>query len=356
MMNNIKEEISATIRTLPIDRAITNGLDVNDFVVLMNEFEKGGDYVEICNRLGDSSRERAEQSVSQNCLMSARTFYLNAVAAYRVGQYTIIPDTDKKLEMYRKLIDCYGKVTKLFNPEIERIEVPYKANKMIGWLRMPQKPKGKVPVVISIGGADGWREEHHNYSSYYAERGLAYLMIDGPGQGETRLFNKLYMELNNEEALNEIIEYVSKDERFGKVGMIGYSFGGYLVGRAAGISTKLDACIINGGSYYPQEIISFLPHFSKVFSALSNKSGKELDKFIDSMTMQGFAKNISCPLLINHGIPDPIFSVKGIERIYKEAKSKDKELKLWNDGNHCVTNHATETITMFSDFFMCKLK
>lgn len=94
MMNNIAKKIHATIRTLPIDRAITNGLDVNDFVILMNEFERGGDYAEICNRLGDSSRDWAENAV-KNCLMTARTFYLNAVAAYRVGQYTIIQDTDQ---------------------------------------------------------------------------------------------------------------------------------------------------------------------------------------------------------------------------------------------------------------------
>ncbi|WP_084653991.1 alpha/beta hydrolase family protein [Paenibacillus zanthoxyli] len=356
MMNPDNQEMNAIVRTLPIDRAIPNGLDVNDFIVLMREYQKGGDYADICDSLGDRSRALADHAIQQGHLMTATTFYLNAVAAYRVGQYTIIPDTDKKLRMYRKLIDCYSEAAKLYNPEIERIEVPYKDSKMAGWLRMPQKTAGKVPVVISIGGADGWREEHHNYSSYYAERGLAYLMIDGPGQGETRLFNKMYMELNNEEALNEIIEHVSMDNRFGKIGMVGYSFGGYLVARTAGISKKLDACIINGGSYFPKEVIKFIPHFSKVFSALSNKKGTELEKFIDNMTMEGHASNITCSLLVNHGIPDPLFSAEGVEQIYNEAQSTDKTLKLWKDGNHCVTNHATETITMFADFFMDRLK
>lgn len=355
-MNQENKEINATIRTLPIDRAITNGLDVNDFVILMREFEKGGDYAEICNNLGDNWRTLADVAKKKEYFETAKTFYLNAVAAYRVGQYTIIPDTEKKLGMYRKLIDCYREAAELFQPQIERIEVPYQSGKMVGWLRMPQNVQGEVPVVISIGGADGWREEHHNYSSYYTERGLAYLMIDGPGQGETRLFHKIYMELNNEEALNQIVEYVSRDKRFGKIGMIGYSFGGYLVARTAAASKKLDACVINGGSYFPKEIINFLPHFTRVFSALSNKKNMELEEFMNNMTMEGIAQNITCPLLINHGMPDPIFSVKGVERIYNEASSTDKILKLWEDGNHCVTNHAIETITLFTDFFMDKLK
>ncbi|MCX8131899.1 MAG: alpha/beta hydrolase [Clostridia bacterium] len=355
-MNLNKQEINATIRTLPIDRAISNGLDINDFIVLMHEFENGGDYADICEKLGDRSRDLADNAIEKEHFMTARTFYLNAVAAYRVGQYTIIPDNDKKLGMYKKLIDCYSEAAKLFNPQIERIEVPYKGSKMVGWLRMPLNTCGKVPIVISIGGADGWREEHHNYSNYYAERGIAYLMIDGPGQGETRLFNKLYMQLNNEEALNVIIEYVSSDNRFSKVGMIGYSFGGYLVARVAATSEKLHACVINGGSYFPKEIINFIPHFRMVFSAMINKNGIELEEFINNMTMEGYAHNITCSLLVNHGIPDPLFSSKGVERIYKEAKSIDKTLRLWKDGNHCVTNHATETITMFTDFFMDRLK
>ncbi|MEL7658000.1 MAG: alpha/beta hydrolase, partial [Bacillota bacterium] len=269
----------------------------------------------------------------------------------RVGQYTIVPDIDKKLNIYRKLIDSYQEAAKLFTPEIEKVEIPYQGRNMAGWLRMPEKTFGQVPVVISIGGADGWREEHHNYSEFYVERGMAYLMIDGPGQGETRLFNKLYMELNNEEALNEIVESLSRDKRFGKIGMIGYSFGGYLVARAASVSKQLNACVINGGSYYPKEILNFIPHFSGVFSALSNKKGQDLEDFINGMTMSGYAEKITCPLLINHGKPDPLFRVSGVQRIFNEASSENKNIKIWEDGNHCVTNHATEVITMITDWF-----
>lgn len=351
-----QKELKATIRTVPIDRAVPNGFDLIDYLKLMARFEAGGDYADICGELGDAARELAEESLKKGHFMTARRFFLNASNAYRVGQYTIVPDIEKKLTMYRKLIDCYWAAARLYTPQIERAEIPYKGRSMAGWLRMPEKTYGRVPLVISIGGADGWREEHHEYSDFYADRGLAYLMIDGPGQGETRLFNKLYMELNNEEALDEIVEYVSRDNRFTRIGMIGYSFGGYLVARTAAVSKKLAACVINGGSYYPKEILGFLPHFAGVFAALTGKQGPELEDFISGMTMEGYAANIRCSLLINHGIPDPIFSVEGVKRIYQEASSDDKTIRLWEDGNHCVTNHATEVITMVADYFADRLK
>lgn len=135
------------------------------------------------------------------------------------------------------------------------------------------------------------------------------------------------------------------------IGMIGYSFGGYLVARAAAVSKKLNACVINGGSYYPKEILKFIPHFFGVYSSVSNKKGQELEDFINGMTMEGYAEKITCPLLINHGKPDPLFAAFGVQRIFDESPSINKTIKLWDDGNHCVTNHATEVITMVADWF-----
>ena len=349
-MNNETHE-TAAIRTVPMDRAIPNGFDLIDYMSLISRLKTEKQYAEICFELGKSNREKAHKALREGHPETARLFYLNATAAYRVGQYTIIPDNEQKSAAYRMLVECYSEAGKLYEPVIEKLSIPYKGGTMEGWLRMPERSSGKLPVVISIGGADGWREEHHNYSNFYAERGLAYLMIDGPGQGETRLFNKMYMELDNETALNEIINFIHKDARFNKIGMIGYSFGGYLAARTASVSHHLDACVINGGSYCPAEILSFLPHFKHVFAALSNKQDQELTDFINGMSMEGYASNISCPLLINHGIPDPIFSWKGVQRIFDEAKSENKTIKLWDDGNHCVTNHSTEVITMVTDWF-----
>ncbi len=63
------------------------------------------------------------------------------------------------------------------------------------------------------------------------------------------------------------------DSRFLKIGMIGYSFGGYLVARAAAVSKKLDACVLTRFKL-PQRNIELLTAFYGVFSALTNKKGR----------------------------------------------------------------------------------
>jgi dipeptidyl aminopeptidase/acylaminoacyl peptidase len=344
------------IRTMPADRLIFNGLDIIDYQKLMAEIAKGTLWAKACEILGDEAAQYASKSLSEKHYLTARQFFLNATAAYRVGQYTIIPDNKDKIGMYRKLINCYSEAAKLYAPEIVRVEVPYYGYKMIGWLRLPNDYNKNCPVVVSIGGADGWREEHHNYSNYYAERGIAYLMIDGPGQGETRLFNKVYMPIDIEKPLGAIIDYIYEDDRVGKnVGLVGYSFGGYLGARTASYNKKIKACCVIGGSYEPKEILNFLPNFINIFMALTGKEDEETRKMLKLMNLKESSPYISCSLMIIHGKLDPLFSVSGAQRLYDEASSKDKTIKIWEDGNHCITNHSTEVTTTIADWFIDKL-
>jgi dienelactone hydrolase len=337
-------------RRMDPDRLIHNGLDYIDFQNLMKEVNQGANYAETCNKLGDADRIIAESALSNGHILTARKFFLNASAAFRTGQYPLVEDTDDKLLMYRKLIDCFAEAAKLFHPVIERVLVPYDGYELPCWLMMPESFNGECPVVISLGGADGWREEHHVYGSYYTERGMAYLLAEIPGQGETRLFNKKYMPVEVEEPINAIINYMCDDPRFGgNVGLVGYSFGGYLILRGASYSDRLKACCAVGGSYAPKEILNTLPNFMRVFRAVTGKSDTEIAEMLERMNMQD--KLISCPLLIVHGGEDKLFSVEGVRRIYNEATNDKKTIRIWEDGNHCCTNHHTEVTSFVADWF-----
>ena len=45
-------------------------------------------------------------------------------------------------------------------------------------------------------GADGWREAYFTGAEYLLERGLSVLLLDGPGQGETRLFGGVHFDID----------------------------------------------------------------------------------------------------------------------------------------------------------------
>jgi steroid delta-isomerase-like uncharacterized protein len=344
-------------RTQPLDRVIFNGLDLCDYIQLEKALERGENWVEVCVNLGDRAVAVAERALANGNTLTARTFFLNATALYRVGQYVIPVDVDRKVSIYRKMIDTYSRAAKLFDPPIQKVEIPFDGYTMTGWLRLPKDAGNNCPAVVSVGGADGWREEHHNYSEHFVARGIAYLMVDGPGQGETRLINKAYMPFDFEKAFDAAVNFLYKDDRVGKkIGISGWSFGGHLVAKTASYSKKLSAAAVIGGSYDPIEILKGIPIFMKVYAAMTGKDEAETAQMVKNWNMKGHAEKITCPLIVIHGKPDFIYSIEGAQRLYDEASSEDKEIHIWEDGNHCVTNHTTEVINLVADWFAEKLK
>jgi hypothetical protein len=52
-METNKQEVRATIRTGPMDRAMPNEFDLIDYLKLTAEYEAGGDYADSCFKIGD---------------------------------------------------------------------------------------------------------------------------------------------------------------------------------------------------------------------------------------------------------------------------------------------------------------
>jgi hypothetical protein len=108
MSDGNESKTNEQIRTMPADRVIPNGLDIIDYLKLTAEVGNGVPWAKACDRLGDEAAECARKALAEGHHLTARQFYLNASAAYRVGQYTIVPDISEKIAIYRKLIDCYA--------------------------------------------------------------------------------------------------------------------------------------------------------------------------------------------------------------------------------------------------------
>jgi len=338
-------------------RIFTGGVDFNDFFKLQERCEKNGeDWVNVCEELGDRNYTYAQEQLKINRTITARYFFLAAQVMYRLGQYGFVELTDERLRLYHKLADSFTMAAKLFDPPMEEVKIPYKGYNMDGWIIMPKNAPKSCPIVIMIPGATGFKEEFFTQAQHMVERGLAVLLIDGPGQGTTLYFNKGYLEIEIEKAYSTMVDFVVNDGRFGKIGMTGGSTGGYYVPRAAATDKRIAACGINGGSYYPQEITEFAPIYHHKFALLCGVDDEKMKELFPKMTLDGLAEKIDCPLLILHGRDDPIFSVKGVQRIYEEAKTKDKTIKIYPGAWHCCTGYETEAFRTQADWMAEHLK
>lgn len=209
------------------------------------------------------------------------------------------------------------------------------------------------PAVIVMGGFDGWREEHHYGALELVARGIAVLLVDAPGQGETRLFHNVYLRPDVHRAFSRMIDALSNDPRIGdRFGIWGNSFGGFLAARAAIADERIRACCVNGGTVRPLEFPERYPRFfSKAEGMIGTTDREEATSLMSQLDISETVSKLRCALLQIHSTHDPVFRLENARLLHDLSNSKDKSILVWADGDHCVYNHAHERNSVIADWF-----
>jgi alpha-beta hydrolase superfamily lysophospholipase len=343
-------------RAMPLTRLLGNGMEYWD-ATRLHELAGGGyAWHQVGEWLGDRNIAQAENALSLDRRITARTFFRRATACYRFAQSAFPSDTDVKRALYAKLVAAFGRAAALEEPPGERLEMAFRGSHLCAWLLRPAQQE-RAPVVIIIGGADGWREEYQEGARHLLERGIAVLLAELPGQGETRLMRGLYLAEDVDRAVGAMLDRLTNDERLlPRVGIWGNSMGGSFAAFAASRDRRLAACCVNGGSATPTEVIERFPAIVEKLQAMVGTAARNAaTELIAALSVTGADNHINCPLLVLHGEPDRIFLVENARRLYDEAPTRDKELLIWDDGEHCLYNHSEEKHALVADWFAARL-
>ncbi|OZF29052.1 hypothetical protein CH294_26695 [Rhodococcus sp. 14-2483-1-1] len=350
-------EVAAHKRAMPLQRLIGNGLDYADVTELYALADSGIPWADAGAQLGERIAASAAASKSEGHLVTARSDYLRASACYRVGQVPL-PDSDpRKKPMYRKLIEYYGAAGELADPPVDHVEIPYRGARLCGWLLRPAGVD-TPPVVIVMGGFDGWREEYHVGATYLLARGIAVFLVDGPGQGESRILQGLYLDADVPEAFSAMVDHLQTDDRLAdRIGIWGNSMGGYLAALVAASDSRIAACAVNGGTVRPAEILDRYKRFVTKVQALLGID--DPDKAVETMNTfvltDDTLSGLTCPLHVMHGTPDQIFLIENARALHDGAASSDKTFSEFLDGDHCIYNHSHDKHTRLGDWFADRL-
>jgi alpha-beta hydrolase superfamily lysophospholipase len=350
-------EAAAHRRAMPPQRLLSGGMEWADATGLYAAVDAGVPWHEAARDLGDANRERAEAALSAGRLNTAKSWFLCASSCYRFGQVPLIDWQADKRTMYRLLIESFGRAAALHHPPIQHIEIRWHGRRLYGWLIRP--PENSLPpVVIQIGGFDGWREEYYNNACYLRDRGIASLLIDGPGQGETRLFGRVHLDSRVADAFRAVVDFVVTDSRVSDcIGIWGNSMGGFLAALAATRDPRIAACCVNGGTVRPAEILDRYPRFiSKVQALLGMADPAAARDTINRLILAPQdLQALRCSLHVVHGTPDRVFLIDNARKIYDHAGSQDRTFSEFPDGDHCIYNHAHERNCLIADWFAERL-
>jgi dienelactone hydrolase len=204
-------------------------------------------------RLGRQTRERADKEYAAGRKVSARSSYLRAAMYIDQALFFVlaskVPTRRQEGLVYGEMEAAFAKAAGLFEPRFEPVRIPRDGGTIPGWLLSPGG-KGKRPTVILNNGSDAQNIDMYVYGGAAAlERGWNALIIEGPGQGGNLFLRSQVFIPDWQRVITPVVDFLRarSDVDRRRISLIGQSFGGLLVARAAVHERRLAALVTDTG-------------------------------------------------------------------------------------------------------------
>ncbi|TWC76436.1 serine aminopeptidase S33 family [Rhizobium sp. SJZ105] len=339
-------------RSMPVQRLLGGGMRFDDAQDLHRMNAEGVSWQRAAEFLGQ--RNLAAGNASPHAA-AQRSWYRYASACFRFGQAALPTDDDEKRRLHGLMVESFGLAARLEEPVVEKHEIDWNGGKLCGWLMRPVA-EGPVPIVMVLGGFDGWREDYVLGADQLVRHGIAAFLVDGPGQGETRLRHRLYLDDSFVDAFGTVAKSIAADRRFTTLGVWGNSLGGTLAAWVAAFTPQVRAVCVNGGTIRPAELPERYPRFWSKAEALVGSAERGIaQEILNGLDLSPVAARIKIPFLQLHGTPDKVFLLENAQEIYDRVSSSDKKLLIWADGDHCIYNHTEQKNLYVAGWFADRL-
>jgi dienelactone hydrolase len=299
--------------------------------------------------------ELGRSALAGGCNLSAGEHLTRAALCYHFGKFMFVNDMAQMKAAHAKTVECRILALPWLRPPGERVAIPYFDHTLYGILR---RPPGAVrpPVAILCAGLDSTKEEFDVYENVYLARGMATLAFDGPGQGEAEY--EIPIRGDFEVPVKAVVDFIATraDLDADRIGIIGVSLGGYYAPRAAAFEKRIKACVSLSGPFSWLETFDKRNELSReAFRARSHsKTLEEAREVAKTLTLEGVARNITCPLYVVGGELDHLTPPHNAQRIAAEA-SGPTVLNIVKGGNHVVNNRRYMYQTQTADWLAAQL-
>lgn len=248
---------------------------------------------------------------------------------------------------YQKSIDLLLKHVELSRAPLTPVEIPYEGSSLPGYFYAAD-PVGDraTPVMIQWNGLDSTKEMMY-YSGFpqeLAKRGISTLMVDTPGSGEALRLRGLTARFDTEVWASACVDYLETrdDVDADRIGLVGWSLGGYYAPRAAAFEKRIKLVVAWGANHNWGEVQvgrltregenpvpHYWDHVQWVWGATSKDDFMEIAA---KVTLNGVVDKITVPFLITHGINDRQINVKYAEQSYAQAvNSPNLKLRIFTE-------------------------
>ncbi len=324
--------------------------------------------------LTDQLVGQAEEAEKAGHLRTAGQLYFRASNYLAQAERMLAHSDPNRVPTYKRLLELAQKAFELHSPRVSRVEIPYEGTTLPAYFSAaPATEQGPAPVIVLVNGLDSTKE--HMYSSNHweelAARGISCLMLDQPGTGEALRLQGLTARIDTEAWGGAAIDWLETrdDVDASRIGIVGWSLGGYYSPRAAAFEKRFALCVAWGANHdwgavqrrrAEREGERPVPHYWEHVLWVWGQEGDEhhLDAFLDfadDVHLDGVVENITVPFLIAHGANDRQIPVEMAHRSYEQAvNSPKRELRVFTPEEgateHIGLDHLPHVSTFVADW------
>jgi len=348
----LSAESEAALRQFSLERVTAYGVAYADAIELRGRVTRGEDWQAVATDLAATALSPPEQLVAVETIQTRSNRLFRASALTRMRQMMMLTDTDERREIFATSATLFAEAV-LLKGDCERALIPSAAGPMAGWFHAAKGTA--IGATIVIGGVEGWAMDFAPLGVALAARGVSALLLDGPGQGETRLQHRHHLSNDWPQAYRAAVNHLVDRTGGVPIGFIGNSLGGTVAVKYASLDDRIAACCDNGGPLDPGRARGNATFFRKMVAHCGGVADDQAYDIWRTIQPPGADAPLAGPLLVVHGGLDPLIPYADAAAIHENTIASDKLMVVFSDGDHCVYNHADDKHDMIADWMADRL-
>ena len=296
------------------------------FLSLNNTIKKFDDFTREFVRIAQHFESRGLALAADGHDVSAGDDLYAAAIAYGAAQWPIYTDTAVNQVLEQKKTDCYLGYARRTDHHVEAVEIPYRDSTFPGYLHLPPGVEpgaaADLPCVVMVSGMDAFKElTVMAHGDRMLSRGIAALVIDGPGQGTCLPRGIHYDPARYGEIGVTSYEYAAARPEIDadRVMVWGLSQGSFWATQMAAAEPRYAACAVMYTCFDPKNTLMFAtqsPTFRQKFMYMTG--AESFDELADIVATMAFVADWMADRAAGRPLESLLMTVDAIGRVHTQ--------------------------------------
>ena len=332
---------AAALRQFTPLRLMAYGVEAGDALRLLELVENGASWRLAALALAARVLDRVDDSDARVSPKSIAELQGRASALQRVSQAMEVTNSPERRAVYAQAVENYI-AARSGDPRFERVLIGSCNGPIAAWVITPEGP-GPFPVVLVHGGVDGWAMDWEGLALTLVEEGMTAVVIDGPGQGETRFNHDHFLTTSWLDAYEQVCGFLLRRAGGEPIAAVGNSMAAGMVALVAARYPIFSAVCSNGPVTSMSALLARRTYARKL-AAFCEPAASDADVYdvFESMALTPGRLALDCAFLLLQGSADPMVPVEHGERLLAEIRSPDKQMVLFEGGEHVINRYPAD--------------